>query len=162
MRVSGPDGGGESWAFTCRPNCARVLCWAPLKSTGHLRTTNLLDLLSTTSIRPVSSFHREQTMAIAAVRWRLWRGVGTAAAAAAAASGTDGNLLARLVSEPECRVKATMEEAASSGTHRDGAFWEPPVTALLRASSPTKAHLVSRFSPHSLAPSIKLVVGLVN
>jgi hypothetical protein len=99
-------------------------------------------------------------MAIAAVRRRLWRGLGTAAAAVA--SGTDGNLLARLVSEPECRVKATMEEAASSGTHRDGAFWEPLAAALLRASSPTKAHLVSRSSPHSLAPSIKLVVGLVN
>ncbi|OQU93192.1 hypothetical protein SORBI_3001G497600 [Sorghum bicolor] len=79
-------------------------------------------------------------MAIAAVRRRLWRGLGTAAAAVA--SGTDGNLLARLVSEPECRVKATMEEAASSGTHRDGAFWEPLAAALLRASSPTKAHLI--------------------
>jgi len=127
---------------------------------GGLRTKNLLGLLSTTSIRPVSSFHRQQSMAIAAVRRRLWRGMRTAAAAAA--SGTDGNLLARLVSEPECRVKATMEEAASSGAHRDGAFWEPLAAALLRASSPTKAHLVSRSSPHSLAPSIKLVAGLVN
>ncbi|XP_066357988.1 pentatricopeptide repeat-containing protein At2g48000-like [Miscanthus floridulus] len=79
-------------------------------------------------------------MAIAAVRRRLWRGMGTAAAAAA--WGTDGNLLARLVSEPECRVKATMEEAASSGSHRDGAYWEPLAAALLRASSPTKAHLI--------------------
>jgi hypothetical protein len=127
---------------------------------GGLRTKNLLGLLSTTSIRPVSSFHRQQSMAIAAVRRRLWRGMRTAAAAAA--SGTDRNLLARLVSEPECRVKATMEEAASSGAHRDGAFWEPLAAALLRASSPTKAHLVSRSSPHSLAPSIKLVAGLVN
>ena len=127
---------------------------------GVLRTKKSVGLLSTTSIRPVSSFHRELTMAIAAVRRRLWRGMGTAAAAAA--SGTDGNLLVRLVSEPECRVKATMEEAASSGSHRDGAFWEPLAAALLRASSPTKAHLVSRSSPHSLAPPIKLVVGLVN
>ncbi|KAJ1298706.1 hypothetical protein BS78_01G474300 [Paspalum vaginatum] len=76
-------------------------------------------------------------MAIAAARRRLWRGMGTAAF-----SGTDGTLLNRLVSEPECRVKATMEEAASSATHRDGAFWEPLAAALLRASSPTKAHLI--------------------
>ncbi|XP_062209950.1 pentatricopeptide repeat-containing protein At3g06430, chloroplastic-like [Phragmites australis] len=76
-------------------------------------------------------------MAIAAARRRLCRGIGTAAV-----SGTDGTLLARLVSEPECRVKATMEEAASSAPHRDGAFWEPLAAALLRASSPAKAHLV--------------------
>ncbi|CAL4912673.1 unnamed protein product [Urochloa decumbens] len=80
-------------------------------------------------------------MALAAARRRLWRGMGTAAAAAAA-SGTEGTLLARLVSEPESRVKATMEEVASSAQHRDGGFWEPLAAALLRASSPTKAHLV--------------------
>ncbi|PUZ42742.1 hypothetical protein GQ55_9G607000 [Panicum hallii var. hallii] len=80
-------------------------------------------------------------MAIAAARRLLWRGMGTAAAAAA--TGTDGTLLARLVSEPECRVKATMEEvAASAAQHRDGGFWEPLAAALLRASSPNKAHLV--------------------
>lgn len=79
-------------------------------------------------------------MAVAAARRRLWRGMGTAAAAAF--SGTDETLIARLVSEPDCRVKATMEEAASSPTHRDGAFWEPLAAALLRASSPTKAHLI--------------------
>ncbi|KAL6902390.1 hypothetical protein ACP4OV_005266 [Aristida adscensionis] len=81
-------------------------------------------------------------MAIAAARRRLWRGVGTAAAAAVL--DTEGTLLARLVSEPESRVKATMEEASSSAAaHRDGgAFWEPLAAALLRASSPAKAHLV--------------------
>ncbi|CAN6321381.1 unnamed protein product [Urochloa humidicola] len=79
-------------------------------------------------------------MAIAAARRRLWRGMATAAAAAA--SWTDGTLLARLVSEPESRVKATVEEVASSAQHRDGGFWEPLAAALLRASSPTKAHLV--------------------
>ncbi|KAF8720264.1 hypothetical protein HU200_023921 [Digitaria exilis] len=79
-------------------------------------------------------------MAMAAARRRLWRGMGTAAAAAA--SGTDVSLLARLVSEPEGRVKATVEEVASSAQHRDGGFWEPLAAALLRASSPTKAHLV--------------------
>ncbi|KAL6649256.1 hypothetical protein ACP70R_013480 [Stipagrostis hirtigluma subsp. patula] len=79
-------------------------------------------------------------MAIAAASRRLWRGMGTAAAAAALE--TDGTLLARLVSEPECRVKATMEEASSSASHRDGGFWEPLAAALLRASSPAKAHLV--------------------
>ncbi|WVZ55540.1 hypothetical protein U9M48_006187 [Paspalum notatum var. saurae] len=77
-------------------------------------------------------------MAIAAAARRcLWRGMGTAAF-----SGTDGTLLTRLVSEPESRVKATMEEAASSATHRDGAFWEPLAAALLRTSSPAKAHLI--------------------
>uniref|UniRef100_A0A0A9AV50 Uncharacterized protein n=1 Tax=Arundo donax TaxID=35708 RepID=A0A0A9AV50_ARUDO len=35
-----------------------------------------------------------------------------------------------------------MEEASSSSTHRDSAFWESLAAALLRASSPTKAHLV--------------------
>ena len=89
-------------------------------------------------------------MAIAAARRRLCRGIGTAAV-----SGTDGTLLARLVSEPECRVKATMEEAASSAPHRDGAFWEPLAAALLRASSPAKAHLVSHFSFSSSVPSVK-------
>ncbi|CAN6290604.1 unnamed protein product [Urochloa humidicola] len=79
-------------------------------------------------------------MAIAAARRRLWRGMGTAAVAAA--SGTEGTLLARLVSEPESRVKATMEEVASSAHHRDGGFWEPLAAVLLRASSPSKAHLV--------------------
>ncbi|RCV46454.1 hypothetical protein SETIT_9G533400v2 [Setaria italica] len=79
-------------------------------------------------------------MAIAAARRRLWRGMGTAAAAAAA--GTEETLLARLVSEPESRVKATVEEVASSAQHRDGGFWGPLAAALLRASSPTKAHLV--------------------
>lgn len=98
-------------------------------------------------------------MALAAVRRRLWRGMGTAAAAA---SRTDGTLLALLVSEPEGRVKATMEEVASSAQHRDGGFWEPLAAALLRASSPTKAHLVSSFSPpQSLVPSAKLVFGLI-
>lgn len=102
----------------------------------------------------------EQPMAHAAARRRLWRGMGTAAAAAA--SGTEGTLLARLVSEPESRVKATVEEVASSAQHRDGGFWEPLAAALLRASSPTKAHLVSRFSsPHSSAPSAKLVFGVI-
>ncbi|OEL38229.1 hypothetical protein BAE44_0000749 [Dichanthelium oligosanthes] len=96
-------------------------------------------------------------MAIAAARRRLWRGMGTAAAAAV--PGTDGTLLARLVSEPESRVKATMEEAASSAQHRDGGFWEPLAAALLRASSPVKAHLVSRFpNPRSSVPSAKIVL----
>ncbi|KAI4992899.1 hypothetical protein ZWY2020_007212 [Hordeum vulgare] len=65
-------------------------------------------------------------------------------AAAATASGEElyGSLLSRLVAEPECRVKATMEEATSSVPHRDGAFWEPLAAALLRASYPAKAHLV--------------------
>ena len=99
-------------------------------------------------------------MAIAAARRRLWRGMGTAAAAAV--SGTDGTLLARLVSEPECRVKATMEEAASAAQHRDGGFWEPLAAALLRASFPTKAHLVSRLPPpHSSVSSAKLVFGSI-
>ncbi|XP_062216747.1 uncharacterized protein LOC133916883 [Phragmites australis] len=78
-------------------------------------------------------------MAIAAARRRLWRGMGTAAAAAV--SGTDVALLHRLVPEPECRVKAHMEEASSSAPHRDGASWEPLAAALLRVSSPAKAHL---------------------
>ena len=101
---------------------------------------------------------REQSMAIAAARRRLWRGMGTAAAAAVC--GADGTLLARLVLEPESRVKATVEEAASSAQHRDGGFWEPLAAALLRASSPTKAHLVSRLPPpYSLISSVKLVFG---
>ncbi|KAM3315399.1 hypothetical protein ACQJBY_033869 [Aegilops geniculata] len=82
-------------------------------------------------------------MAVAAARRRLWRGVRTAAAATTA-SGEElyASLLSRLVAEPECRVKATMEEATSSVPHRDGAFWEPLAAALVRASYPAKAHLV--------------------
>lgn len=80
-------------------------------------------------------------MALAAARRRLWRGMGTAAAAAV--PGADATLLARLVSDPECKVKATMEEASSSASHRDSAFWEPLAAALLRASYPAKANLVS-------------------
>ncbi|RLN43443.1 pentatricopeptide repeat-containing protein [Panicum miliaceum] len=87
-------------------------------------------------------------MAIAAARRRLWRGMGTAAAAAV--SGTDGTLLARLVSDPECRVKVTMEDVASAAQHRDGGFWEPLAAALLRASSPTKAHLVMEWKLEKL------------
>jgi hypothetical protein len=64
-------------------------------------------------------------------------------AAAAGVLGTDVTLLSRLVSDPECQLKATMEEASSSALHRNGAFWEPLAAALLRASSPAKANLVS-------------------
>ncbi|KAM3315396.1 hypothetical protein ACQJBY_033865 [Aegilops geniculata] len=87
-------------------------------------------------------------MAVAAARRRLWRGVRTAAAATTA-SGEElyASLLSRLVAEPECRVKATMEEATSSVPHRDGAFWEPLAAALVRASYPAKAHLVSSSYP---------------
>lgn len=84
-------------------------------------------------------------MAIAAARRRLWRGIRTAAAASGADAGADAPLLARLVAEPEFRVKATMEEASSSAPHRDAAFWEPLAAALLRASSLGKAHLVRNF-----------------
>ncbi|XP_006649432.1 pentatricopeptide repeat-containing protein At2g30780-like [Oryza brachyantha] len=76
-------------------------------------------------------------MAIAAARWRLWRGLTTAAVGVEEDTGA---LLARLVAEPEHRVKATMEEASSASA--PGAFWEPLAAALLRASSPVKAHLV--------------------
>uniref|UniRef100_A0A0D9VPT1 PROP1-like PPR domain-containing protein n=1 Tax=Leersia perrieri TaxID=77586 RepID=A0A0D9VPT1_9ORYZ len=80
-------------------------------------------------------------MVIAAVRRRLWRGMRTAAAATVGVEGDTSALLARLVAEPECRVKATMEEASGSSAPA-AAFWEPLATGLLRASSPAKAHLV--------------------
>ncbi|KAK3148320.1 hypothetical protein QOZ80_3BG0293550 [Eleusine coracana subsp. coracana] len=81
------------------------------------------------------------SMALAAARRRLWRGMGTAAAVVV--PGTDVTLLSRLVSDPECQVKATMEMASSSASHhRDGDFWEPLAAALLRASYPAEANLV--------------------
>ncbi|GJN30349.1 hypothetical protein PR202_gb18645 [Eleusine coracana subsp. coracana] len=87
-------------------------------------------------------------MALAAARRRLWRGMGTAAAVVV--PGTDVTLLSRLVSDPECQVKATMEMASSSASHhRDGDFWEPLAAALLRASYPAEANLVS---PSLLVP----------
>ncbi|KAF7050324.1 hypothetical protein CFC21_058715 [Triticum aestivum] len=86
-------------------------------------------------------------MAVAAARRRLWRGMRTAAATTASGEELYASLLSRLVAEPECRVKATMEEATSSVPHHDGAFWEPLAAALLRASYPAKAHLVSSSYP---------------
>uniref|UniRef100_I1P7S7 Uncharacterized protein n=1 Tax=Oryza glaberrima TaxID=4538 RepID=I1P7S7_ORYGL len=80
-------------------------------------------------------------MAIAAARRRLWRGLTTAAAASVGVEADTSALLARLVAEPEYRVKATMEEA-SGGSSAAAAFWEPLAAALLRASSPAKANLV--------------------
>jgi hypothetical protein len=111
----------------------------------------LAGLISTTPVRPITTTAvrgSSQSMATAAARRRLWRGMGTTTAAGV--SGTDATLLSRLLSDPECQVKATMEKASSSAPHRYSAFWESLAAALLRASCPAKANLVS---PSFLVPS---------
>ncbi|KAG8073552.1 hypothetical protein GUJ93_ZPchr0006g46392 [Zizania palustris] len=76
-------------------------------------------------------------MAIAAARRNLGRGL-----LPPCGSQRPDRVIARLVTEPECRVEAMVEEVSSSSS--PAALWEPLAAAPLplRASSPSKARLL--------------------